>query len=89
MAKHQHLSRYQQGIVKRYYAHADTITLTKLAELVSDLAVAESPSATAKLWTKAEAALAKAGVEPAKAAKVIATRDLKALAALVGELSGR
>ena len=45
MAKHQNLSAYQQKIVKRYYEHADSITIQKLQELVSELYLAEGKSA--------------------------------------------
>jgi hypothetical protein len=88
MAKGQHLSRYQKGIVNRYYEHADTITLTKLQEIVSDLYLATGDKATAKLWKSAETALAKSGAEPARAAKILADKNVVALATLVGELSG-
>ncbi len=35
---------YQKGIIKRYYEHRDTIALNALAEIVSDLYLAESES---------------------------------------------
>jgi hypothetical protein len=91
MAKGQYLSHHQQGIVRRYYDHIDTLTLSKLAELVSDLAVVDGGpmgKPAAKLWTRAKAALAKAGVEPARIDAIAGAGDVAALAALVGELSG-
>ena len=87
MAKGQHLSRYQKGIVSRYYEHADTITLTKLQEAVSDLYLAPGDKAATKLWKSAETALAKTGADPARVAKILADRNVVALATLVGELS--
>jgi hypothetical protein len=50
MPKGQDLSRYQQKVVNRYYANIDTITLTKLGEMVSDLYLAEGKAAD-RLWT--------------------------------------
>lgn len=41
----------------------------------------------ATLWKRTAEVLAKAGANPAQAEKIIAARDLKGLAALVGELS--
>ncbi len=88
MAKHhQFLNKTQQGIVRRFYDHKSGIHLTKLQELLSDLAVSDDPKAAAKLWTRVEEYLGKVGAEPAAIAKVLATKDLKALATLVGKLS--
>ncbi len=91
MAKGQYLSHYQQGIVRRFYEHADAQLVTKLAELVSDLAVVEggpTGKASAKLWTRARAALAKAGVAAARVEAIADAGDVAALAKLVGEISG-
>jgi hypothetical protein len=88
MAKGQHLSRHQKGIVNRYYEHADTITLTKLQEIVSDLYLATGDKAAAKLWKSAETALAKTGADAPRVAKILADKNVVALATLVGELSG-
>ncbi len=87
MAKHQFLNKAQQGIVRRFYDHKSGIHLTKLQELLSDLAVAEDPKAIAKLWPRIEEYLGKVGAEPSAVAKVLATKDLKTLAALIGKLS--
>lgn len=89
MAKGQHLSAYQQGIVRRYYQHLDTLTLGKLAELVSDLAVAApGGKEAAKLWKRAREALEKAGVEAGKVEAIVGRADVKALAEEVGRLAG-
>lgn len=87
MAKGQHLSRYQEGIVRRYYDHADTAALQRLAELVSELYVAEDEKAAARMWKSAATALAKTPVEPRIAQQAIAARDIKKLAELVASLS--
>lgn len=88
MAKGQHLTSYQQGIVKRYYEHADTVAITKLQEAVSDLYLASTPKAAEKLWGTVRASLGKLGVEPARIERVAGPKDVKALAELVGELAG-
>ncbi len=89
MAKGQHLSKYQQGIVNRYYENKDTIVLTRLAEIVSDLALCESEKKAASLWKRAETTLASAKIEPARIRAIVGAKDVKALATLVGEMSSK
>ena len=50
MAKGQYLSNYQQGIVKRYYDNQDTLVVTKLAELSSELYLCDDAKKAATLW---------------------------------------
>lgn len=87
MAKGQHLSKHQQGIVKRYYRNLDTITLTKLGELVSDIALCTDPKKLDKLWERAATALDKVEVNEAAVRKALAERDVKALATIVNSLA--
>jgi hypothetical protein len=87
MAKQPHLTPYQRGIVKRYYENLDAIALSRLQELVSELAVAAEKDRP-RLWKRVEQALGKAGVPPSRAAHVLASRDVTVLARLVGELAG-
>jgi hypothetical protein len=87
MAKGQDLSRHQRKIVERYYEHRDTIMITKLQEIVSDLYLAEGKKAET-LWKRAKTALEKTDASPKKAASVVENRDLKGLADLVGQLAG-
>ncbi|MGD9692606.1 MAG: hypothetical protein AB7G17_11365 [Phycisphaerales bacterium] len=89
MAKGQHLSSYQRGIVKRYYAHLDSITLAKLSELVSDLAVTEPGAKADKLWAKVEKALDKTAAADDRVRGVLNSRNINELARLVSELSAR
>jgi hypothetical protein len=88
MAKGQHLSHHQHGIVKRYYANLDTLSLQKLGEIVSDLYLCTDARKAAPMWKRAEQALAKAGADPARVGKLLADRNVEGLAKLVGELSG-
>ncbi len=82
----QHFSKHQQGIVRRYYEHQDTIRSNRLSELVSELAVSESPSAATKLWGKAQVELMRAGADATRVANVVGQRDLEGLAKLVQQL---
>jgi hypothetical protein len=88
MAKGQYLSKHQQGIVRRHYEHADTRTLAKLQEMVSDLYVASDAKSAEKLWAKVGELLAKAAANEGRVQRIMETRDMKLLAALVGELAG-
>lgn len=87
MAKGQHLSRHQEGIVKRYYRNLDTITLTKLGELVSDICLCTDAKKLDKLWERARAALDKVESKDPAIERVLATRDVKGLATIVNKLS--
>lgn len=84
MAEH---SRYQQGIIRRAYEHKDTIALQRLSEIVSDLYVAEGGKGVKKLWDSARTALVKLVPNDPRVAKVLASRDVSALAKLITELS--
>lgn len=92
MAKGQHLSRYQQRIVSRFYLHRGTILLTRLAELTSDLAVTEGKKLDT-LWKRTADTLGKLETDPpipqSRIKTIIAGRDVTALAVLVGELHTR
>ena len=89
MAKgQQYFTKYQQGIVNRYYQNKDAATSQRLQELVSDLALAAPGSKEAdKLWKKAGPALSAAGVAPAKAEALMAQRSVETLAAAVNDLT--
>ncbi|USN99363.1 MAG: hypothetical protein H6810_01415 [Phycisphaeraceae bacterium] len=92
MTKGQHLSRYQQGIVRRFYLHRGAILLTRLQELTSDLAIAEGKKADT-LWKRAADTLGKLETEPpipaSRVSMILESRDVAGLAQLVGELHAR
>ncbi len=73
----------QKKIVDRYYANHDTIQSTKLAELVSELWLADDAKAATRLWGKAQVALMRLGVDATKVAAVVGAQDVEALARLV------
>ena len=89
MAKGQNMSRYQKGIVKRYYENKDTIMIQKLGEIVSDLYVSfDNANKSLKLWERAAAALVNTQVDPVRMAEVLKERNVEGLAKLVSELAG-
>lgn len=81
----QDFSRHQQGIVKRYYEHQETIQSNRLSDLVSELWLAEDTKTQDKLWGKAQVALMRLNIDARKVADVVNRRDLKALASLAGQ----
>lgn len=89
MPRGQDLSRHQQKIVQRYYDNIDTISLTKLSELVTELYLASDDKARGRLWARVEKALAKVAGQDPRARAVLEGRDIEKLAALVNELSGK
>lgn len=86
MAKGQYLSSHQRGIVNRYYANLDSITMSKLQEIVSDLFLAPDAKTREKLWKSARNALLKTGMEPAKVEKLVATGNVESFATAVADL---
>jgi hypothetical protein len=78
---------HQQGIIKRFYEHRDTLALQKLGELVSDLYVATSEAKIDRAWKSVHKQLLAAGVHAHQAGAIVNDRDLGALAKLLGELS--
>lgn len=87
MAKGQHLSAYQQKIVRRFYEHRGTILVGKLAELVSEIYLASSDKVATRHWKAAGEWMVKAGVDPADAREVVENRRIEDLAAIVTALN--
>lgn len=50
-------SPYQKKLIERYYDRRDDILLTRLAEIVSDLFLADTDAAKKRLWSRADAAM--------------------------------
>lgn len=59
-------SRYQQGIIRRFYENKETMGLQRVAELVGDLYLAEGKKRQ-KIWDQIVPALVKAGLPEAQA----------------------
>lgn len=87
MAYGQEYSKSQKKIINNYYEHRDTIMLTKLAELVSEIYLTEDPKKKNTLWKSAYAALQKTEANQVRVQNVIAMRNVEQLAKLVNELT--
>jgi hypothetical protein len=83
----QYLTPRQQGIVKNYYQQRDTIFVSKLASIVSDLALTKDPKETGRLWAKAKEFLGKTSANPVRVGKLLSEKNVEELARIVGELS--
>lgn len=92
MAKRPDLSGYQRGIVKRYYRHQDSILVTRLQEIVSELALAEGKAAD-RQWKRARQTLDRLACDPplpaSRVEPIFESRDVPGFAQLVSELALR
>lgn len=86
MAKGQFHTGYQQGIIKRYYEHKDDINTQKLGEIVSDLYLETNAAKQKRLWASAETALINLGANKEQVAKIVAERNLGALAKMAEKI---
>ncbi|MEO8754002.1 MAG: hypothetical protein ABI624_15130 [Casimicrobiaceae bacterium] len=78
---------HQQGIIKRFYEHRDTLAVQRLGELVSDLYVETSEAKITRAWKNVHKQMLAAGVHSHQAQSIVADRDLGALARLLAELA--
>jgi len=73
-------SRYQQGVISRYYDHLDTIMLQKLQELVTELYLNQNGPKEDKLWDRTQKAMEKLKIKPAIIAHIMQKRQVEILA---------
>jgi len=73
-------TKYQDGIISRYYDNLDTIMLQKLAELVTELYLADSAAKRDRLWQKAHKTMLKLKVKPAIIGHIMGKRSVEILA---------
>lgn len=73
-------SKYQEKVISRYYDHLDTIMLQKLAELVTELYLADSAKKQSRLWQRAHKAMTKLKVPPAIIDHIMVKKDVEILA---------
>lgn len=86
MAGGQEYSRTQRKIIDRYYQHEDTIVATRLAEIVSDMALAEGDQKKLdRLWKRAEQALKRSKLNQAEIRTVLEKRDMVGLGRLAAK----
>jgi hypothetical protein len=79
---------YQQKIIQRYYGNQGTIQRQRLAELVSDLFLAEGKKRQ-KAWLAAAAAMQKLGVPQSRIDHLVKQNNPALVAELVKELEGK
>ena len=75
---------YQEKIIKRYYDNRDDIMRQKLADMTTDLYLAEGKK-RAQLWKRVAVALANLGVSQERIDHLVATDNPSFLAKLLEE----
>ena len=78
-------SPHQQKIIKRYYANQEPLQKQRLAELVTELYLAEGKKRQ-RAWASAASAMQKLGVPQARIDHLVAKDDPALIAELVKEL---
>ncbi|MAG94129.1 MAG: hypothetical protein CMJ48_10310 [Planctomycetaceae bacterium] len=76
---------YQQKVIRRYYENRSQIDEQRLAELVTNLYLAEGKKRE-KLWKTAEETMERLNVPPTRVAHVVKTADPAILAEVVKDL---
>jgi hypothetical protein len=79
---------YQQKIIKRYYDNQDTIQRQRLAELVTELYLAEGKKRE-RAWKAAAAAMEKLGIPQARIDHLVKQNNPALIAEVVKELEAR
>ena len=79
---------YQQKIIKRYYDNSDTLALQRLAELVSELYLAEGKKLE-RTWKQAAGHMQKLGVPQTRIDHLLKQANPQLVANLVSELQGK
>ncbi|OAI54480.1 hypothetical protein AYO44_14940 [Planctomycetaceae bacterium SCGC AG-212-F19] len=79
---------YQQKIIKRYYDNQDTIGKQRLAELVSELYLAEGKKRE-QLWKRAASTLQKLGLPQGRIDHLLKQANPALLAQVVQEMEGK
>jgi hypothetical protein len=79
------LTPHQQKIVKRYYDNIDKVAVQRLAELVTELFLAEGKKKE-RLWSQAISHMKHCGVAPSRIDHIQSQANVQLLASLVTEL---
>ncbi len=88
MAGGREYSSYQRKVINRYYDNQDTILVTRLGEIVTDIALAQDDQKKLdRLWKRAEQALTKTNLKPESWKNIVQNRDPKQLAQLLAKLA--
>lgn len=86
MAGGQHYSKYQKGVIKRYYENKENIMTQKLGDLVGDLYLCEAGKKADRLWERTETALLNAGVHKHLVGVIVRERSIARLAEAVSDI---
>ena len=81
-------TRHQQGIIKRYYANADSLQLQRLADYVGELYLAEGKKRE-KVWKLIVMLMQKLAVPQSRIDHIVAQNKPELVASLVQELQGK
>lgn len=81
-------SPYQQKIIKRYYNNHSAIQFQRLAELLTELYLAEGKKQE-RLWKRASEILAKLEFPASRVAHLLEKRDASMLAGILKELESK
>ncbi len=79
MAK-QDYSKFQQGVISRYYENLDGIMLQKLQEQVTDLYLALDTPKEDKIWQRVEKAMVKLKIPKDRVEHIMQKRNVEVLA---------
>lgn len=79
MAKNEY-SQYQKDVISNYYLNLDTIMLSKLGELVTELYLADTQTKQHRLWQRARKAMIKLKVPPAIIDHIMEKKNVEVLA---------
>jgi hypothetical protein len=79
---------HQQKIIQRYYSNADVIQRQRLAELVTDLYLANGSKREA-IWKRAVNAMQKLGVPAARIDHIVKSNEPTLLAQIVKEMEAK
>jgi hypothetical protein len=79
MAKREY-SQYQKNVINNYYGNLDTIMLSKLGELVSELYLTETDAKRDRLWERVHKAMLNLKIPPDVVSHIMAKKDVKILA---------
>ena len=71
---------HQQKIIGNYYKNLDSILLTRLQEIVTDLYLADSAKKKKQLWARVEQALTKLKIPAEIKAHILEKQDVEVLA---------
>jgi len=76
----QEYTNYQKSVISGYYNNLDAIMVQKVAELVSELYVADTEAKKDRLWQRVHKAMTNLKIPPAIIDHIMAKRDVQVLA---------